>query len=518
VTWSYLWYRDTSATYTLNRLQQVEHEAFVTLLAERGGVPVQPVVAAGMADQDALLVVRDPGRWLVERDEPVTDAFLIELWRSVDRLHGLGIAHGALDERHIAIVEDGSGVLGGFGGAVAAASPAQLGSDHAQLLVTSALRVGSERAIAAAVEAIGPEGLADILPYVQDAALTRPIRQALRGRTDMLASLREELASAAGTQIPRLEPLRRVTWGSVALLAVLGLGAWALISAISDVGLQTIVDELGAAQDQWLWAALLLSPSVQVAEAVSTMGACPVPLRLGPVLLLQYAIRFMAVAVPSSAARIALNVRFFQRAGVATSPAIAVGVVDSVAGFVVQVVLLLLIWLTRIATFTLPTSGLSLSLDPRLVAGAVIAVVVAISIAVTLPKVRRAIRPRLAEASEALRTLWAPSKLLQLFLGNLGAQVLLAAVLGLCLRAFGEHASLAQLIVVNTLASLLAGLLPIPGGIGVMEAAISAGLAASGVPEAAAVSTALIFRVVTFYLPPVWGSFAMRALRAREYV
>jgi len=51
-----------------------------------------------------------------------------------------------------------------------------------------------------------------------------------------------------------------------------------------------------------------------------------------------------------------------------------------------------------------------------------------------------------------------------------------------------------------------------------MEAAISAGLAASGVPEAAAVSTALIFRVVTFYLPPVWGSFAMRALRAREYV
>lgn len=45
-----------------------------------------------------------------------------------------------------------------------------------------------------------------------------------------------------------------------------------------------------------------------------------------------------------------------------------------------------------------------------------------------------------------------------------------------------------------------------------------AGLAASGVPEAAAVSTALIFRVVTLYLPPVWGSFAMRALRAREYI
>jgi hypothetical protein len=57
---------------------------------------------------------------------------------------------------------------------------------------------------------------------------------------------------------------------------------------------------------------------------------------------LQFAIRFIALAVPSSAGRVALNVRFFQRAGLATSPAaIAVGLVDSVASFVVEVFLLL---------------------------------------------------------------------------------------------------------------------------------------------------------------------------------
>jgi uncharacterized protein (TIRG00374 family) len=72
--------------------------------------------------------------------------------------------------------------------------------------------------------------------------------------------------------------------------------------------------------------------------------------------------------------------------------------------------------------------------------------------------------------------------------------------------------------VVNTLASLLSGILPIPGGIGVMEGAISAGLVASGVPEASAVSATLIFRLATFYLPPIWGSFALRALRERGYV
>ena len=47
----------------LGRRQQVEHEAFVTLLAERAGVAVLPVVAAGMAsEQDALLVTEATGR------------------------------------------------------------------------------------------------------------------------------------------------------------------------------------------------------------------------------------------------------------------------------------------------------------------------------------------------------------------------------------------------------------------------------------------------------------------------
>jgi uncharacterized protein (TIRG00374 family) len=91
-------------------------------------------------------------------------------------------------------------------------------------------------------------------------------------------------------------------------------------------------------------------------------------------------------------------------------------------------------------------------------------------------------------------------------------------VLGLCLRAFGEHATLAELILVNTLASLLSGVLPVPGGIGVMEAAIGGGLVAIGIPQPAAVSAAILYRLITFYLPPIWGAYAMRVLRRRGYL
>ncbi len=61
--WSSLWRRGEHPSLGLGRLQQVEHEAFVTLLAERADVPVLPIVAAGMANQrDALLVSEITGR------------------------------------------------------------------------------------------------------------------------------------------------------------------------------------------------------------------------------------------------------------------------------------------------------------------------------------------------------------------------------------------------------------------------------------------------------------------------
>ena len=55
--WYAIWHRGAKRVGA-GRLQQVEHEAFLTLAAERGGVPVMPVIAAGEADQgDALLVL-----------------------------------------------------------------------------------------------------------------------------------------------------------------------------------------------------------------------------------------------------------------------------------------------------------------------------------------------------------------------------------------------------------------------------------------------------------------------------
>ena len=130
-----------------------------------------------------------------------------------------------------------------------------------------------------------------------------------------------------------------------------------------------------------------------------------------------------------------------------------------------------------------------------------------------LQRFRETLREKWADAKEALQVLRHPKKVLLLLGGNLIAQVMLAIILGLCLRAFGQSASLAALILVNTFVSLFAGFMPVPGGVGVAEAGFTAGLIAIGIPEGAATSTALAFRLVTFYLPPLWGVFAMRWMK-----
>ena len=327
-----------------------------------------------------------------------------------------------------------------------------------------------------------------------------------------LDALRKAAAAAAGVEEPELVPLRRVTWGSLVQIALIAIGAWVLIPAVANVGLDTIVQELSGAYWPWVILALVISPSVQVAEALSTLGASLRPLRFGPVLLLQFAIRFIALAVPSSAARIALSVRFFQRSGVPTAQAITIGAIDSVTGFVIQAFILAIIALANLVTLDLSIQDSPDFTGRLLILGAVVVVILVVA-AIFVPRIRRMISPHLVAARTAARVLRQPMKLLQLFGGNMAAQLLLAAVLGLCLRAFGQQATMAELLIATTLTSLLAGVVPVPGGIGVSEATMITLLVAMGIPESPALAATLTFRIITFYLPPAWGVIAMRSLK-----
>ena len=530
-TWYAIWHRGAKRVLT-GRREQVEHEAFLTLAAERDGVPVMSVIAAGETGQgDALLVIDANGRTLAAVEQAdVTPDLLRSAWSALGKLHELGISHGRVNAESLIVRPDGSAAFTDFGAAQVAAPDGDMRTDRAQLLVTTALATDTDRAVAAAIDVLGGDGIVEVLPFLQPAAFERDTRIALHDQHVDLKALRESIAERTHSEVPPLEPLQRVTWQSLLKLAVIGFLAYTLISAFANIGIDTIIEQFQNAEWSWLLVALVLSPLSQVPQAFSSLGATLQEIRFWPVLMLQYGVQFISLAVPSSAARLALEVRFWERAGVPSAGAVSIGAIDSFSTFLIQILLIVLILASDAVSLNLASSP-SGSTDETsgfnwaAVVIAILLVAVALGIAYAFPKTRKklhhfmdTVREKWADAKEAMAVLRRPKKVLLLLGGNLVAQVMLAIILGLCLRAFGQSASLAALILVNTFVSLFAGFMPVPGGVGVAEAGYTAGLIALGIPEAAATSTALAFRLVTFYLPPLWGGFAMRWMKQQSHL
>lgn len=534
--WTALTRRGERAHVGSSRRSRVEHEALMTLLAAQAQVPTLDIVAVGMAVQgDALLVTSSPATTLAELEpDGLDDGLLAEMWRAVVTLNGAGISHGQIDGARVVVRPDGAVALADFDAAASASDDGDLRTDRARLLVATALVVGPDRAVAAALDALGAGGLADVLPYLQPAALGHGTRADVRARSWTIDELRAGAIAAAGVDEPPLERLRRVTPASVGKLLLVGLLVYFVVSLLVGIDVASVAEALGSASWAWVVAALLLCPLIPASTAGATLGASLARLRYFPVLMLQYAIQFISLVIPATAARLALEVRFFQKFGIPAATALSFGLIDSVSGFVVEVGLILVVLVSGLPGFSESVlTGSSGSDDgstsPSLLAALIALVVIGVVVTLVVPQLRHrvtAIVPRIRAslagqvhaAQSSLGVLRRPGKVAAMLGGNLGAQLLQAAVLGLCLHAFGESAHFSQLILINTAVSLFSGLMPIPGGVGVSEAALTLCLQAIGVPSAIAISTAITFRLVTFYLPPIWGAAAMRWLRRHEYV
>ena len=115
----------------------------------------------------------------------------------------------------------------------------------------------------------------------------------------------------------------------------------------------------------------------------------------------------------------------------------------------------------------------------------------------------------------AARPLRDPQKLFQLLGGSFATEILFAAALCLFVHAFGGDLSLVEVLFVNLTASLVAMVIPVPGGIGVTESALIFGLTGLGLDQDVAFASTITYRISTFYLPPTWGWVAMQWLQRR---
>jgi len=515
--WRLVFYRSGGRNVTVNRRHQIEHQAYLTLFAERAGVSITPFVAAAMDSRgDALFVSERVGEGFGRGGDEVSDELLADAWRSLERLHAVGIRHGGITPDDLQ-ASAGRTYLGAFDRAAIAWDETSRRLDEAQLLTSTAVAVGVDRAVAAATTALGAEQLTEASTFVQPAAMMPSLRKQAAVSDLDIDDLRRSVIAYVGAEEQELQTLRRISVGSVVMIVLLVIVAYSLIGAIQSVGLQSIVDAITAASLGVLLLAFVLGQVPRVASAFAVSRAAPLPIPLARLTLLEFAITFVNLAVPSTAARVAVNIRFFQRNGLDRTTAIGVAGLDSVAGFVAQISLMLVIVGFGLGSLNLDISASAPTLDGQLILLVVMAIIVGIAVVALVPKFRD---PVVA----VIRTTWAklgplldsPRRLISVILANLLVQLLFSLAMYTVLRAFGQDVGFADVVLVNVAVALFAGLMPVPGGVGVTEAALAAGFGAIGVDSTTAMAAAMTYRLITFYAPPCLGYFAMRSLRTQR--
>ena len=512
--WRTLIYRDQSAPGS-TRLQLVEHEALITVLAERAGVPVQRVVAAAETEGDAVLVLGAVPGPLTEA-AVADEATLRATWAAVGRLHGAGLAHGRLTLDHVGLAPNGGVALTDFADGRIAAASAERARDVATLLTAQAVRVGADAPTDAAIGHLGPAALAAALPYLQRAALPRPLR-ASGGVKVTLAALTATITERTGVAAPPPAPIVRLSLRDLVKTLLILLAASALLTTLAGLDWGTVLDTWQHAHWAWVVLGLLVAQTTPVADAVSTMSAVTIRLPLFPLVQLQYGIKTVGLAVSATAGRVALNTAFLRRFGEGPATAVTATALDSFAGAVVNVGVVLL---GLLLADDLPPIDLSGPDDlGRIVLLLLAAVVVSCVVVAVVPRLRRRLVLAGRRSWESLHVVTeSPARAMLLFGSNLASLLLTAVALACMTRGLYPGPGFGQIFFVAGATALLGAIVPIPGNVGVGEAALTAGLVAFGIPSGPAFAIAVTQRIATSYLPPVYGAWALRWLRREDYL
>nr|WP_236670895.1 lysylphosphatidylglycerol synthase transmembrane domain-containing protein [Streptomyces sp. 7-21] len=574
--WRRLALRGITQRRSLPTLRQVlEQEALLAFATTAAGARTPKLVATCELGPDAVMLAYEHvgGRDLnTLPDDEITDELMESAWRQVQALQSRRIAHRRLDGGSLLVDRDGQVYLTQVRGGEIAAGDLLLRMDVAQLLTTFGLRVGAERAVAAAVAVLGPDAVAHSLPLLQPITLSRDTRATLRQlareraqrerqavldatrayreargsvpvtgdrkadrkalkaakqaekqvmeealeqakEPDLLSEIRQEvlrIRPQAPIEPARVERIRPRTLVSIIAAA---FAAYFLSTQFVDIRF----DQVSGANWWWVGAAASFSALTYFAAALSLLGFVPEKVAYLRTVSAQVAGSFVKLVAPAAIGGVALNARYLQRQGLRPGHAVASVGASQLFGLGAHVALLLLF---GYLTGTEHTPTLSPS---RTVIAGVLTVAVAALIVTAVPALRKMLSERVRSlfagvVPRMLDVVQRPRKLLS----GIGGMLLMTLAFVLCLdsslRAFGAEVSLPTVAVVYLAGNALGSAAPTPGGIGAVELALSGTLAAFGVPTEAALPAVLLFRLMTFWLPVLPGWLAFTQLTRREQI
>jgi glycosyltransferase 2 family protein len=501
----------------------VERRALLSYAAEDAGVPTPRLRALVRVGPEAAVLAFEhhDGTTLAKRNPGCSDEELGRIWDAVARLHARKVTHRGLTADRILLIggADGTGGAGDSqvmlldpGDGDVAASDLQIRLDVAQLLAELSLYVGPDRTSRLALGKSKAHDLLAVVPLLQPVVLARSTRKALRRHRDVLPALRTKLLAAVpGGEVAPVR-LERIRFRTLLTMVASAAAVYLLAGELARASLGTTLRE---ANWQWGIVALALSASTYVGATISLSGFVADRLSFFRTLLVQVAGSFVTLVTPAAVGGAALNIRYLQRRKIPAAVAAASVGVAQVVAFVLHILLI-------VVFAAVAGSSAKEHIQPPEWAWFVLAGLVVLALAVlAVPAGRRALRARVSPTlgqvlPRLLDVAQQPVKLAQGLGGALLLSLSYILCLAACVAAFGRSVPIASIAVVYLTGSAIGSILPTPGGLGGVEAALTAGLTAAGLPGAVAVSAVLLFRLITFWLPVPFGWAALSYLERHQ--
>ncbi|MFF0011010.1 lysylphosphatidylglycerol synthase domain-containing protein [Streptomyces sp. NPDC005374] len=265
---------------------------------------------------------------------------------------------------------------------------------------------------------------------------------------------------------------------------------------------------LAVADQGWLLVAATAAAATWACSALAQQGAVLRALPSGRLVAAQFAASAAGQLLPAGLGAGAVNLRFLMRCGMSASRSATALAVKATVGGLVRAALIAVLATTCPGVLGLPR----LSVPWLALAGA------AGVLAVLLTAARWArCRSALALVLADIRAIHArPHRAVALWGGSLGFAVLHALVLIAVSRAVALPLAPLLVALLYLAASSAAALLPTPGGLGSLDAALTFALTAGGAPGAAAASAVLGYRLLTVWVPLLPGLLVLALLVRRK--
>lgn len=299
---------------------------------------------------------------------------------------------------------------------------------------------------------------------------------------------------------------------------------YAVLALLLALALYVLVPQLGSFQSSWghlrqadaLWVvtAVALTACTYLAGALTYCLLASKPLKYFPTVLVQLAAMFINRLLPAGLGALGANYVYLRHHKHNEGQAATIVAMNNLVGMAGHVILACAALVAYQGHFPAPNYA---HLNETLLKASG-ATVLAIAVLVLFLGKRRFKQQAASVRRQVLSYRYHPWRLIGALFTSM--TLTMANVLGLvaCCLAVGFYLPFLVIFLIFTFGVSAGTATPTPGGLGGFEAGLTAGFVAFGVPAGTALAAALLFRLISYWLPLGFGAAALIISQRKGYL